>query len=60
MISWIKKIFHKCKMETIDIPHSNKKGEIWMQECGCGKKRKVTLLKVKGEYVPSVIINQIN
>ena len=48
MMNWIKKIFHKCKMETIDIPHSNKKGEIWIQECTCGKKRKA-VFNNKGE-----------
>ena len=28
-------------METVDIPHSNKKGEIWFQECVCGKQQEV-------------------
>ena len=44
----IKKIFHKCKMETISIPHSNSKGEIWIQKCMCGKEEEV-LFNYKGE-----------
>jgi hypothetical protein len=41
MIDFLKSIFHKCTMETVDIPHSNKKGEIWFQECVCGKQQEV-------------------
>lgn len=37
----IKTIFHNCKFNTVEIPVSNKKGEIWIEECKCGKKRKV-------------------
>jgi hypothetical protein len=29
-------------MKTIDVPHSNRLGEIWIQECACGKQQKVT------------------
>mgnify|MGYP003676147483 CR=1 FL=1 len=43
-------IFHKCKMETVDIPHSNKKGEIWFQECVCGKQQEV-MFNYDGECV---------
>ena len=35
------KVFHTCKMKTIGIPASNEKGEIWIQDCECGKKTKV-------------------
>ena len=46
-----KSMFHKCKMETIDVPHSNKKGEIWIQQCKeCGKKQEV-MFNNEGECV---------
>jgi hypothetical protein len=35
------RIFHICDFKKIEIPISNQKGEIWIQECKCGKKRKV-------------------
>lgn len=35
------KLFHRCKFETINIPHSNQKGEIWLQQCKCSNKREV-------------------
>ncbi len=41
MSKWIKKLFHRCKMKTVDVPHSNRKGEIWIQECVCGKQQEV-------------------
>ncbi len=41
MSKWIKKLFHRCKMKTVDMPHSNRKGEIWIQECVCGKQQEV-------------------
>jgi hypothetical protein len=37
----IDRFFHKCDFKTIEIPSSNKKGEIWIQECKCGKKQRV-------------------
>lgn len=37
----IDRFFHKCNFKTIEIPVSNEKGEIWIQECKCGKKQKV-------------------
>jgi hypothetical protein len=37
----INRFFHRCKFETIYIPHSNIKGEIWIQQCKCGEKREV-------------------
>ncbi len=37
----INRFFHICKFETINIPHSNKKGEIWLQQCKCSNKREV-------------------
>ena len=50
MIDFLKSIFHKCTMETVDIPHSNKKGEIWFQECVCGKQQEV-MFNYDGECV---------
>jgi hypothetical protein len=41
MINLIGGIFHKCKMETTNIPHSNSRGEIWIQKCKCGKEQEV-------------------
>ena len=35
-------------METISTPHSNSKGEIWIQKCMCGKEEEV-LFNHKGE-----------
>ena len=37
----IDRFFHKCDFNTIEIPVSNQKGEIWIQECKCGNKQKV-------------------
>jgi hypothetical protein len=28
-------------LATIEVPASNEKGEIWIQECQCGQKQKV-------------------
>ena len=39
IISWF--CFHKCNFKTIEIPASNEKGEIWIQECECNKKQRV-------------------
>lgn len=38
---FFKKLFHKCDFKTIEVPASNEKGEIWIQECQCGQKQKV-------------------
>lgn len=38
---FIDRFFHKCDFKMIEIPTSNKKGEIWIQECKCGKKQRV-------------------
>lgn len=44
---YLKKLFHKCDFKTIEVPHSNEKGEIWIQKCQCGQKQKV-LFDAKG------------
>lgn len=41
MCKSIKKFFHNCDYKTTEITHSNAKGEIWIQECSCGKKQQV-------------------
>ena len=41
IIKYLRKLFHSCRFKTIEIPSSNKKGEIWIQECRCGNKQKV-------------------
>lgn len=41
IIKFFNKILHEHKFETIDIPASNEKGEIWIQKCDCGQKQKV-------------------
>ena len=38
------------EIKTVDIPHSNEKGEIWFQECVCGKQQEV-MFNHNGEYV---------
>lgn len=40
-MNWIAKLFHSHNFKTITIPYSNKKGEIWIQECRCGKRIEV-------------------
>lgn len=41
LFSAVNDIFHRCKFRTIEIPYSNIKGEIWIQQCSCGKKKQV-------------------
>ena len=44
-MSLFNRFFHKCKFKIIETPFSNKNGEIWIEQCKCGKKQKVVFDK---------------
>lgn len=54
----IKKLFHRHKFETEEIPYSNEFGEIWLQKCNCGAKREI--LFDSNKKVAEIIIDKVN
>lgn len=55
----IRKLFHECEFKTIDIPYSNIVGEMWIQQCKCGKKREV-IFSYSKKYGNKILIKDIN
>lgn len=37
----VNNFFHKCKFKNELITKSNQKGEVWVESCDCGQKRKI-------------------
>lgn len=56
ILNFIKEVFniHKCKFEIVK-RISNTKGEIWIEECSCGKKQR-TIFDSNGNCVETHLI----
>jgi hypothetical protein len=41
-MNWLKRLFHTHQFKHVETVLSNSKGEIWIVECECGERDKVT------------------